>query len=606
MRLSQKKRTLLRTSAALIASMLFCSAATAQQMPTYQQEQNYTGRIMDPNTRFVAMPTGLAKMTALHFTMPKDTVTYNLTGMTIFPYYQASPQLQSFLNSRVGGIPITSFGSSSPSGPTIQLPPTDTVHLNIPLFERRIENTAPSTRMAWRKDLHDEVSWRIAHQGGQSFAVPGDPSAVVLASSGTMFNAAAARTMALRCGTMWVITGSRPVAVLTKYGAVSVSPYSIAAVEQTWFNKVRTGVLYGSPLEFQFAYKGNSNKVNLDRGKELTVTESAVASAGTSDYVEHSKSPDLIAANLPITPVPVPNNLNLVTRKIDPDASSFIYELKSVTPPIADLRMANAYQHMFDEYGITKSMRRDALRRQILLKDTAIASKQPAAYKASLDDRYFVPSYKPIRSTVPVMFPRVDEPLKALWVQHGVVKYLASSKIDVDHSGRLEMNSGEAIFSASEPMCVRANDCFLQIKDGAIVQVIARKDTVVVRNLKEVANTSVQLKVRSRTIDCAAGEEIIVAATMPTVYAEMKSDGVTRRNVHIIETCGGNVIINKSEIELTSLLQYNPSMRQLYDSKDQYDQKLLAQIVKMDAVLTMLTRNRGNYQRMAGMPASHQ
>ncbi len=62
---------------------------------------------------------------------------------------------------------------------------------------------------------------------------------------------------------------------------------------------------------------------------------------------------------------------------------------------------------------------------------------------------------------------------------------------------------------------------------------------------------------------------------------------------------------HKSEFELTSLMQYSPIMRQLYESKNEYDQKVIAQIVKMNAVLSMVTGRRGGYQRMAGLPSTH-
>ena len=601
MHLSQeKKHRLLRGFAASLACFLLAaSAARAQQFPSFQQQ--YAGKI-DPNSRFVALPTGLAKITALHFTLPKDTFTYNVAGMTVFPYYEASPELQSFLNSRVGAIPVTDLVTATASRPTIQLPQTDTIHINIPLSERRNALAPVATRMAWRGRGHDDVSWLVAHQSGQTYGVPGDSAAVVLAASGTMFNAAAPRTMALRCGTLWVLTASRPVAVLTRYGAVAVNPYSIAAVEQTWFNRVKTGVLSGKPLEFQVTYKGKSTKIEVEKGKELLVSESAVASSGTSDYVDQHRSGELIASRLPQTPVSLPE-LNINSRNIDADTSSFVSDLRTVNPVLTDLRMANAYKSMFEQYNITGSMRRDALRKQMLMK--GIAENQPAAYKASLDARYFVPSYKPVNNSTPVIFPHVDEPIKSLWVKQGVVKYLESARIEVENGGRLDLNAGQAIFVATEPMTVRARDCFLEIRDGAIVQVISKRDAVIVRNLRELASDSVRLKVRSRSLKCAAGDEVIVAATMPTIYAQMKTDGVNRRNVHITEVSAGNVIINKSEIELTSLLQYDPSLRQICLSKDPYDQKVLAQIEKMDAVLTMVTRGHGSYQRMAGMPAVH-
>jgi hypothetical protein len=167
------------------------------------------------------------------------------------------------------------------------------------------------------------------------------------------------------------------------------------------------------------------------------------------------------------------------------------------------------------------------------------------------------------------------------------------------------LNSGEAIFAAKEPMYVRSRECFINIKPGAIVQVIAKKNVVIVRNLRELANNSVLLKVKSRTMDCAAGGELIVSDIMSAAFTEMKSDGITRRNVRTTEFAGGSVVINKSEIELTTLMQYNPIMHVLCESKNKFDQKLVGEVVKQDAVLSMVTKHHGNYQRMAGLPAAH-
>jgi hypothetical protein len=346
--------------------------------------------------------------------------------------------------------------------------------------------------------------------------------------------------------------------------------------------------------------------MTVEKGKELCITESAVASAGTSDYADQTKDKQLIASSLPVSNVPPIPELNVITRSLDPDSTAFLSDLKAITPPMTDLRMVNAYQSMFNEHGVTVAMRRDAARRQFLQADIAVNTPAtPSTYKASLDDRYFVPVYKPVKHSGPVIFPRSDESLKTLWVQHGAVKYLANSNVEAVRGGRIEFSSGEAIFVASEPMTVRANDCFIEIQDGAIAQIIANKELVVVRNLKEVGTNSIKLKVRNRLIECPAGNEVIVASTMPTIYAQIKSDGITRRNGRITELGGGSIMLNQSEIELTALMQYNPSMRRLYESKDAYDQKLLGQIVKMDAVLTMVTKSRGSYQRMTGIPTGH-
>src|SRR5262249_54797543 len=149
----------------------------------------------------------------------------------MFPYYEASPELKDFLNNtRINGVPITSL----PINSTIQtnpLIPTDLTHINVPIPLRRLDRPT-TTQLAIRQRLHDEVPWMVANQQGQCFSLPGDPSAIVILSPGTLFNAAALRTVALRCGTAWILTGARPAAVLTKYGAVEISPNSIVGVEQ--------------------------------------------------------------------------------------------------------------------------------------------------------------------------------------------------------------------------------------------------------------------------------------------------------------------------------------------------------------------------------------
>lgn len=630
---SQKQSHPLLCSGALIAAYLlsFSAAGAEPYLPSFVDEGKNIVNYPTPNQRMVVLPDGVATIIAHRFKMPKDTMQFPLAGMTMFPYYQADDSLKEFLNNaRVGGVPVTML-KTTPNLPQTSLPPTDTIRINIPIPTPRIDKKR-AEGLAMRNRLFDEVPWFVAHQTGQSFAVPGDSTGLVILSSGAMFNACAERTLVLKCGTIWVVAGAKPVAVLTKYGAVAVRPFSIAAVEQNWFNKVKAASLHGDAVDFQFAYKGNSSKIEIAKGKEVTLTESGkIASSGISDFVANQKVAGEIAEaisrnaalskeaeakkeqgkepgkeQIAAKPMQVPPpELNLVTRNIDPEISSFVTELKTVNPPISNISMNNAYKQMFANFGITPEMRAHESRRQFFQKNNLASSKTATpTYKASLDSRYFVPAAKRV-VTGPVPFPRVAESLKTLWVQHGAVKYLENAKVEVEREGRVSVSSGEAVCIAKEPMYVRANDCFINIDDGAIVEVIARNGTVLVRNLRELGNKSVQVKVKSRTIQCAAGEELLIGDNMPAVFAEMKNDGVSRRNVHSIETAGGTVIINKSEIELTTLMQYSPIMRQIYESKNEHDQKIVSQIVKMDAVLSLVTGKRGGYQRMAGLPSAH-
>lgn len=585
-------------SSLLIAAFTATAAANAE-LPNFVNEGKDWANFPKPNQRFVVLNSGLATITAQRFALPKDTFSFPIAGITVFPYYQASPELQDFLNSsRINGIPITSYGAS-PVTPRLSLPPTDTIRYNIKLPSVRSEKQG-SIGIA-RKNT-DEASWLIAHKTGQSFVMPGDSSSLVVMSNGAMFNAVAERTLALRSGIMWVITGARPAAILTRYGAVGVRPHSIAAIEQTWFKQVRSASLYGQPLEMQLSFKGSHAKVPVEKGQELSISESTIASSGSADYVESPEEKTRLAFKS-LQGVNLPQGLNVSASKLDPDACDLVSELKGLKPPINDPKMLNAFELMLADLGISKDARASAIRHQKLKKGSVeIAAKNPA-FRNSMDGRYFVPgSRRVVAAETAKQFPKAAQELKSLWVQQGQVKYLDGARVEVEDFGRIAINQGEAVLEAKEAMSVRLNEYFLKLAPGAIVHVNVQKDAIVLRNLKEFKHNSVLFKAKGRSIECAGGSELIAGNDAAGVFAEMKKDGVARRNLRSIETAQGTIVINKSEFDLTSLLQYSPIMWKLYESRNEHDRKLIAQVLKMDAVLSVVTSGRGEYHNMSGLP----
>lgn len=571
-----------------LLSLTLSLAAQAQILPSFEDFGKGDPRVLPPEGRMVVMSDSLALITAQKYALPSSTLNYPLVGLTVFPYYQASSELRSFLNaSRVASIPITEGVVTPRIGP-FQLPPTDLVRISVPIPQRR---EAKQTRLAQRGGLHDEVPWHVAHQGGQAFTVPGDSEALVLASAGTMFNACGPLLMGLRCGTLWIFSGARPVSVLTKYGAVKVKPYSIAAVEQTWFNRVRVGDLYGAPVDVHLTHKDKHAEFSIEKGKEYSFSESKTASVGSTD---------MLATRTPVTAHSIPEIIT-TSRPIDADASNLMTELKTVRPPFTTVRMTALFERMMKENGITIAMRKESTRRAMQAKDDV--TSKPSTYKASLDSKYFVPVYKPVRNVGAVPFPRVDGGLNTKWMAHGYAKYLSDSKFGIDDDGRITLDGGEAVFEAKNHMRVRAGEVVVDFQPGSIIYINCKKDVVVVRNLKENYEKNVILRVGGRSIKCAAGEELVVGNELPHVMTEMKNDGVGRRNVRAIEALGANILINKSEFSLTAFMQYSPIMRALYESKNEGDKQLLADVIKMDAVLSVVTAKRGNYQRMSGLPS---
>ena len=126
---------------------------------------------------------------------------------------------------------------------------------------------------------------------------------------------------------------------------------------------------------------------------------------------------------------------------------------------------------------------------------------------------------------------------------------------------------------------------------------------VAVKCIKETEPDSVQIRIKSHIFDCGAGGEILVGNSAPEVYAEMRNDGIGRRHMHSIET--GARVVNKSEIELASLMQYSPTMRKLYKSPDESNKELVRDIMKSIVSVNFVTQDHGGYRRLSGLSATH-
>jgi hypothetical protein len=602
MKLSLKIPVLLGGTVFLACLSNLYSAAFAQQQGHYftDQYKNVPG-YPDADHRFVVLNSGIASMVQQHFAMPKDTFTYGLAGMTVFPYYQASPQLKEFLNNaNINGMPLVNYPTQT-NMPSISLPATDLIRMSVPIPNRNLDQKNAIKFAIRDKRAKDEIPWMVAHQGGQAFAMPGDPDAIVLVSSSTMFGASLQRTMLLRCGMMWVFTGARPAAILTKHGAVCVKPYSIAAVEQTWFNNVRVACLYGQPLEIQLNSQQKTSKVTIEKGKEIAIAGAAVAAKGTSDFVAQN-SADGANKNAELTKASeeLPD-LKLSVKDVDSSSCDLLSELKAVTPPFSSLKISSGFERMFKDYGITPADRREELQKQNLQKYN-LASK-PAVQKAAIEARYYVPS-TPGSEGEPVKFPNASEQLKTDKLRNGLVKCLSNVELKTDERGKTVITEGEGVFVAEQPLQIASGDSQIFLRKGAIVHVKADKNVVALKNLAEAEVGSVKLRLKNRIFECEIGSELIVGPTAPQVFAEMKRDGVGRRNVHTIEVEGGNLFVNKSEIDLASLMQYSPLMRKLYKSPAASDRLLVSDLMKSTVAVNMITQGRGNYRRMSGLPSS--
>lgn len=601
-------RRLLAGVSSLLMGTLSISAVNAQNIPSLPGNENDKG--------FVVLNSGIAAMAQQAYGLPKDTNTYPLAGMTIFPYYQASAPLKAFLETiNINGKPVTAY-PMTPARPQISLPATDLINRSIPLHHQPYQsNRANKMAEAHDKKMKDEVPWMVAHDGGQAFQIPGDSDGLALVAPGSMFSACAARTMVLRCGRMWIMTGARPAAVLTKDGAIAVKPYSVAAIEGTWHNQLRITNLYGQPLEVQLAFDGKTDKVSVDKGNELSVVESLVANAGhmatmpTTAYANNVRSTDekieaefACTHNSSVINTSVPG-LQVNSATIEPRKSDMLRELTAITPPFNNPRMFNDFTKMFSSFGITPAIRRAEIQKQYLQKNnlsTKTAINKLAQRSANNNNTYIASA--PAQQAT---FPQTSEELKSLRLPNGSAKYLSNSEVTTEQNGRVYFNTGEAVFVADKQLVIRTNTFTVHMRAGSTVQMVARKDVILVRNLGEAENNSVKIRLGDHIFDCGVGGELIAGNSAPILFDEMSKDGIARRNLQSTEANSGNVLVNKSEVSLTSLLQNSPIMRKIYKSKDASDKRLVTDLMKTIVSLNVVTGARGQYRRMASSSGIH-
>lgn len=602
----------------LSASFLAASSGYVQaQVPPATDNKSLASQ---QNGGFVVLNSGIANMAAQKFGLPNDARTYPLAGITIFPYYKASAPLQTFLdNAKIGALPITAIQGQT-NIPQISLPQTDLVRRSISIPNAPLQRKGAVKMTVVDKKAKDEVPWMVAHQGGQAFQVPGDTEAIALVAPGSMFSACASRTMVLRSGVMWILTGSRPVGVLTKNGAVAVKPMSIAAVQATWLNDLHVVPLYGSSVETQIAYGGKTEKLVVDQGHEILVSESmspptpvtdksdrsneqpAGASESTGSIPVVSESVDMQSPTVLSSAVP---GLKVLSADLVPRKSDLLKDLALINPPFTNQQMTVAFNRMLASYGITQAMRRAELQRQLLQKSN-IASKSAVSKLGSYPpaETAGMRPAVPLRSSVSHESV-INEEMKSLRLSKGRARTFVSSDISIDGTGKPYFHSGEAVFIAKEPLVIKTSTFSVHMRPGSAVHMVSKKDLILVRNISEEQADSVKIRLGDHIFDCGIGGELAAGVSAPIIFDEMRLDGIGRRNMQSTEAISGSVIINKSEISLSSLMKQSPLLKKMYKSPDSGDKELIAALMKTTVALEYVAGGHGQYRKMAGMPGVH-
>lgn len=536
------------------------------------------------DNKFVVLPSDAAAMIKGQYALPSSTMDFPLLNWTVFPEYQASPEVRSLLNEKVMGDvmmkDIANFRNPM-DGIVNRLVPTDMTRMaaiDIPVI-----NFRTPTRLAVTPPVHGHENWLVAQEMGEPFILKGDAEAVLLASPGTTFNLVADHRIKFKRGRLLTLTGANPVGFATKYGNLKVKPHSCAEIELT-ASGLQVTAFDGAPVGLVLEKNNDHASLIVEAGEKLIINERAkLAVSGTSDYVSTAV----------LEPVP---GLGISREKVAPRSSYLMGQLRLYHPGLLNLAMKQRVHKLLGTYAING--RQHSRQWYGGLNARAEGGHEIVAYRKSDNSNYYIPRVvKPQQSAVRAADPRQ---VNTVTTHKGVVKYLNGVDVVVEQIGPIVLNRGEIFVAADRPARVDAGDLRVVLKEGSMALISRTGDLLRVYNICENSFKSVTVQSERRSVAVNAGVEAVVARDHETIMAILAGDPVARRQVRAVELTGGDLVVQTSEFSIPSLMKSNSMLRQMVKSARGVDVALTDRIVKMTACLTVVTGGHGQYRRIAG------
>lgn len=536
------------------------------------------------DNKFVVLPSDAAAMIQNHYALPKSTMDFPLLNWTVFPEYQASPEIRSLLNERVMGDilmkDIANFRNPT-DGIVNRLVPTDMTRMaaiDIPVINFRMP-----TRLAVVPPVHGHENWLVAQEMGEPFILKGDAEAILLASPGTTFNLVADHKIKFKRGRLLTLTGANPVSFATKYGNLKIKPHSCAEIELTAAG-LQVTAFDGAPVGLVLEKNNDHAVLAVEAGEKFVVNEAAkLAAVGTSDYV-----PTTV-----LEPVP---GMSMSREKIAPRSSYLMGQLRLYNPGLLNFAMKQRVHKLIGTYAING--RQHSRQWYFGLNAKAEGGHEIVAYRKSDNSNYYIPRVmKPQQGATRPADPRQ---VNTVTTHKGVVKYLNGADVVVEQIGPIVLNRGEIFVAADRPARVDAGNLRVVLKEGSMALISRTGDLLRVYNICENSFKSITVQSERRSVAVNAGVEAVVAHDHETIMAILAGDPVARRQVRAVELSGGDLVVQTSEFSIPSLMKSNSMLRQMVKSAKGVDIALTDRIVKMTACLTVVTGGHGQYRRIAG------
>ncbi|MBI4533163.1 MAG: hypothetical protein HY711_04375 [Candidatus Melainabacteria bacterium] len=458
-----------------------------------------------------------------------------------------------------------------------QLPPTDTTR------DRSVEPIGPTPRQPYwldpQKSTNSTRVWVVSFEQSQPYALSGDPEAIILASAGATFNVTAPHTLAIREGNVLVCAGRTEINVVTSLGRFTCAANSAARISQNRFGLVRAANLQGDKAGFEIAYKGETCTVVLGSGTELALQDTAIASAGVSDYVADLNSPREAG--------PV-SGLNMERHRLARQMMSYLDDLKACQTESLTPVMKKRYGNLLAKLE----------RAQEKMVESPSKLK---AHWAAHDELSYEWTTNQAANLLPVSLAHSvttleSNELKKIKLANVTGKCTIDSHLTFLEDGSIYFDGRQAVFTALKPTQVALGKCTIYLAKGVTVAISSDASAYKIHNLCEHQFQSITIRIAERSLKLASGEEMAVGTSAATIISALKADQVGRRRTKLIDLSQEQIAILVSEFSVPALLASNNVLANIYRSVDRQDKRLIWPVLKMAAALNFTTSSHGLYK----------
>jgi hypothetical protein len=181
-------------------------------------------------------------------------------------------------------------------------------------------------------------------------------------------------------------------------------------------------------------------------------------------------------------------------------------------------------------------------------------------------------------------------------------RHTENTPISQNQAGTFKMQPGNVLIETNRDTVISAKvqdtDCAIRLRANTIAH-ISLDEALKVQVLCDQGLHSVNLIAGKRSVILSAGQEAIVKPSKTLSRSLLAQDKLGRRKVATFALPTSEIELMTSEFSTVSLIDNTPLLKSVMNSRTSGERKLQSQVIKMGAILLMVTSSHGPYKALS-------